>query len=146
MSHASHSVSGMTLAARATIWAMPADGPTPQDLIAQIIDQTEYRDVAEIARASRWNYQRILRWANGSTGGITQDAMADLLVDLELNYEDFGVRPSKVWRDRTTDQLAPIADRLDEIPVILAEIRALALDVQAIARHLQIDTNQRTTA
>ena len=73
---------------------------SPQDLIAALKAHDDFGTPAAIARASGRSYQTIHRWATGKVGQISQDDMADLVFDLGLDPEDFGVRPSRGWRER----------------------------------------------
>lgn len=115
--------------------SMPANpAPTPQDLIAAVMSDDAFPTVAAIARASGRSYQTIHRWAHGKVGAITQDDMADLLSDIELRPEDYGVKPSTEWKRRRLQRGpgAEIIDLGDTPPAWFADAQS--------ALHAKLDT------
>lgn len=91
----------MTFPRHVTIPAVSESAITgPADLLEKLLSEPDFSSVAEIARTAGWNYQRLHRWSKGSVGAdaIPQDDLADLLIDLERNPDDYGVRPSIVWK------------------------------------------------
>lgn len=122
---------------------------TPQDLIAALIADEEYPSVAAIARASGRSYQTIHRWSHGKVGAITQDDMADLLVDLDLAPDDYGVRPSTEWKRRRLQRGpgpavidAAEMQRLEQLAAALDAIGARVSDIPAIVDRLSVMSDQ----
>lgn len=78
----------------------------PQELIVALLSEPDFRNVADIARDSGWNYQRLQRWYKGSVGGIAPDDLADLLIDLGREPDHYGVTPSLAWRRKHAEDIA----------------------------------------
>lgn len=78
---------------------------TPQELVEKLLEHPQFQTVADIARASEWNYQRLQRWKNWDVGGISQDDMADLLNAMKFKPSDYGVQPSIAWERRNLGTL-----------------------------------------
>lgn len=119
---------------------------TPQDLIAAVIADGEYPSAAAIARTSGRSYQTIHRWAHGKVGNISQDDMADLLIDLELRPEDYGVKPSTEWKRRRL-QRGPGAAVIDPahgelLAAMLDGIATRVGDIPEILDRLAVITDQ----
>lgn len=136
---------------RATLRRVDTAATTPQDLLVQLLEESDFATVADIARASGWNYQRLHRWSKGSVGAeaIPQDDLADLLVDLERRPEDYGVRPSLAWK-RKRLQRGPGASlidaaemhRLEQLAAALDAIGARVSDIPMIVDRLSVMSDQ----
>ncbi len=98
MSHASSVTGGMPPTRRATLRSVRETATTPRDLLEALLTEEDFATVADVARASGWNYQRLQRWWKGSVGDIPPDDMADLVVSLGRHPDDYGIRPSIPWR------------------------------------------------
>lgn len=133
---------------RATLRRVDTVTTTPQDLLAQLLEESDFGTVADIARASGWNYQRLHRWSKGSVGAeaIPQDDLADLLVDLERKPDDYGVRPSLAWKRKQLQRGpgAAIIDpaQADQLAAMLEGIVSRVSDVPEILDRLGVITDQ----
>jgi hypothetical protein len=105
MSHASHKALGLPVGRRANLHAVKT--ATPQDLMASLLGEEGVGTVADIARATGVNYQRLLRWSNGTSSAVPQDEMADLVAALGRDPEAYGVQPSLAWRQKRDQHQAP---------------------------------------
>lgn len=105
MSQASHKAYGLPVGCRASLHAVKT--ATPQDLMASLLREEGVGTVADIARATGVNYQRLLRWSNGTSSAVPQDEMADVVAALGRDPDEYGVQPSLAWRQKHEQASAP---------------------------------------
>lgn len=134
MSYASHNGNAMPPARHATLRRMDA-----KELIATLLREPDFGSVADIARASGWNYQRLHRWSKGSVADIGQDDLADLLVTLDREPQVYNVVPSLSWRRRRDNQRVLADDLIPQLDRILERVQdvpEMALQLDAVSDHL----------